>query len=85
MAWVARAIHESVAPEMQHEMEANDAEHMFSTEAAICGRCGQHYMIVYRSHFDETNPSYRNVLEHKITDSCRDGVHSFDDIPLEVS
>jgi hypothetical protein len=84
MAWIAKAIHESVAVERLREAKVNDRQQMFATDVAVCGRCGQQYMIVYRIHLDEGNPHYRNVLEHKITDTCRNGVHTLDDLPLEA-
>jgi hypothetical protein len=53
MAWIAKAIHESVAVERLREAEVNDRQQMFATGVAICGRCGQQYVIVYRIHLDE--------------------------------
>jgi hypothetical protein len=81
MPWVAKAIHDTQATTVLHDLQAS-GQVKFKTETVACGECGQEYVIIYRDQFDHGNAFYRDALLNKISAGCRNGTHTFDELPI---
>jgi hypothetical protein len=81
MPWVAKAVHDTQATTVLGDLQAS-GQATFKTENISCGLCGQGYLVIYRDQSDHGNAFYRDALLSKISDGCRNGTHTFDELPI---
>jgi hypothetical protein len=81
MPWVAKAIHNTQATTVLHDLQAS-GQVKFKSETVACGECGQEYVIIYRDQFDHGNAFFRDALLNKISAACRNGTHTLDELPI---